>query len=331
MTAKPPEVFLINSHGDAVKGVHRFSHEAMATIYEVMIQHDDYRYCRQAALEVFGEIDRIEQELSRFVPNSDIGRINTSPPGQPVQVGLEAFECLRIACRLYEETDGVFDVTIGALFRCLLDEKKQPRTPSAEELAAARARTGAHLLKLDPTLYTVTIAVRGVQIDLGGIGKGFTVDRIGGMLREWGLSKALVHGGYSSVLALDAPDGSDGWPVTFSNPENYQQTLVRMSLRNQAVNGSGRGSGHIIDPRTARPVLGRLASWACTADASTGDGLSTAFMIMSAEEIRRYCAAHRGVRALVIADSDAPAGTLAQVNLQAFGPWENGQILVPTA
>jgi FAD:protein FMN transferase len=332
MSKTPPEVVLVNSHGEAVAGIHRFSHEAMATIYEVLIQHDDYRYCRQAAQEVFGEIARIEQELSRYVPNSDIGRINTSPARQPIQIGLEAFECLSIACRLYEETEGVFDVTIGSLFRCLLDEKKQPRTPAPEELETALSRTGAHLLALDRYLYTVTVAVEGVQVDLGGIGKGYTVDRIGAMLREWGLDRALVHGGYSSVLALDAPEGAGGWPVTFSNPENYQQTLVRMSLKNQAVNGSGRGSGHIIDPRTARPVLGRLASWACTTDAATGDALSTAFMIMSAEEIRRYCAAHREVRALVAADGFAPPEHAeAKLALQAFGPWEDGQILVPIA
>ncbi|MBE0537490.1 MAG: FAD:protein FMN transferase [Phycisphaerae bacterium] len=332
MTTKPPEVFLVNSHGDAVKGVHRFSHDAMATVYEVLIQHDDFPYSRQAAMEVFSEIDRIEQELSRYIPNSDIGRINTSPPGRPVQIGLEAFECLRIACRLYEETDGAFDVTIGSLFRCLLDEKKQPRSPSPEALHAALARTGAHLLRLDPDLYTVTVAVEGVQVDLGGIGKGFTVDRIAAILREWGIDKALVHGGYSSVLALDAPDGSDGWPITFSNPEDGQETLVRLSLKNQAVNGSGRGSGHIIDPRKARPVLGRLASWSCTPDAASGDALSTAFMIMTGEEIRRYCDAHRRVRALVIADPHTSGGIAhKQTAFQAFGAWENGQILVPTA
>lgn len=320
MSDKTPEVFLVNSHGEAVEGIHRFSHDAMATIYEVLIQHEDVRYCRQAAHEMFAEIDRIEQELSRYIANSDIGRINAATPGEPVQVGLEAFECLKTACRLYEETGGVFDVTIGSLFGVLLDEKKRPRTPDEVELAAALARTGVHLLSLDENLYTVTVAVAGVQVDLGGIGKGFTVDRLGGMLREWGLNRAMVHGGCSSVLALDAPEGADGWPVTFSDPRNYTQTLVRMSLANEAVNGSGRGSGHIIDPRTAKPVLGRLASWACTRDAATGDGLSTAFMIMSAEEIRQFCATHKDVRALVIEDDDAEATPSHEIAVQAFGP-----------
>ncbi len=327
MSKNPPEVVLVNSHGDAVEGIHRFSHEAMATIYEVLIQHDDYRYCRQAAQEVFGEIGRIEQELSRFVPNSDIGRINTSPAGQPIQVGMDAFECLSIACRLYEETEGVFDVTIGSLFRCLLDERRQPRGASEAEIEAALRLTGADLLRLDAEYYTVTVAVKGVQVDLGGIGKGFTVDRIGGMLREWGLNRVLVHGGYSSVLALDAPEGGDGWPITFSNPEDFGQTIVRFSLKNGAVSGSGRGKGHIIDPRTAKCVLGRAASWACTEDAASGDALSTAFMIMSDDEIRRFCAKKPGVRGLVIGGEEGSGGGL--VGLRAFGDWKDGEIVVP--
>ena len=144
MKKKPPEVYLVNSLGDSVKGIHRFSHEAMATIFEILIQHDEYDYARQAALEAFNEIDRIEQEFSRFVENSDISRLNSCLPGQPVQVGPETMECLKIACELYKDTNHAFDITIGSLFALLLDKDKKPRFVSAVQLAEARKRTGVN-------------------------------------------------------------------------------------------------------------------------------------------------------------------------------------------
>ncbi len=326
MKNKPPEVFLVNSHGDSVKGIHRFSHEAMATTFEILIQHDEYDYARQASLEAFNEIDRIEQEFSRFVENSDISRLNACLAGEPVQVGPETMECLEIACRLYEDTNRVFDITIGSLFACLLDKDKKLREASKEELEEALSRTGADLLELDAEWLTVKVAVQGVWIDLGGVGKGFAVDRIEKLLHEWSIDRAMIHGGYSTVLALDGPVGSEGWPVTFSNPLNPKETIVKLFLDNVSVSGSGLGEGmHIIDPRTAKPVAGKVASWSYAADGATSDALSTAFMIMSPEEIRDYCTVHKGARAIVIEQVSAESD---KIKLMSYGPWEKGQILL---
>ncbi|RKY06758.1 MAG: hypothetical protein DRP66_08185, partial [Planctomycetota bacterium] len=280
MEKEPPEVVLVNSQGDAIEGICRFSHEAMATTFEVLIQHDDRAYARQAAMEAFGEIDRIEQELSSFVENSDIGRINTAVVNKPVNVGLETFECLQIACRLCAETYGAFDVTTGSLFECLLDEDKQPRTVDQLRLAAARSRTGSHLLKLDGVLHTVSVSAVGVKVDLGGIGKGFAVDKVAALLRRWSIDRAMIHGGYSTVLAMEAPADSAGWPITFSNPLDRKETIAKLTIQNEAVSGSGLEQGaHIIDPRRAKPVAGKIASWSSARDAATADALSTAFMV----------------------------------------------------
>ena len=325
MEKEPSEAVLVNSQGDAIEGVCRFSHEAMATTFEVLIQHDDREYARQAALEAFGEIDRIEQELSSFVENSDIGRINTAVVNKPVNVGLETFECMQIACRLCAETYGAFDVTIGSLYECLLDENKQPRMVDQLRLAAARSRTGSHLLKLDGELHTVSVLAVGVKVDLGGIGKGFAVDKVAGLLREWIIDRAMIHGGYSTVLAMGAPADSAGWPITFSNPLDRKETIVRLQLQNEAVSGSGLEQGvHIIDPRQAKPVAGKLASWSSARDAATADALSTAFMVMSPEEITRYCAEHAGTRAMVVAAAEGEADHL---RILSYGAWREGELV----
>jgi len=286
---------------DSISGLHRFSHQAMATTFEIIIQHDNARYAEQAAGQAFDELDRLEGELSRFIENSDISRINNLPAGQPLLIGLPAFECLKLSARLYTETNGAFDVTIGSLLKCWLNKDKTLRNPSEGELNLARQRTGMNLIKLDEAHYTVELLASPVQVDLGGIGKGYALDVMAELLRDWSIGTAVLHGGFSTVLAMDAPAGTKGWPLTLSNPLDRRQTLAYMHLQHSAASGSGVQKGqHIIDPRTARPAEGKRAAWSCARDGATADILSTAFIVMSPQEIEQYCVRHPDVLAMVI-------------------------------
>ena len=321
MTERLEETCFVQSNCQTICGMKRFSHEAMATTFEILVVHEDERYARQAAAAAFDEVDRLESELSRFRENSDITRINNLPAHQPLQVGLDAFECLRLSVRMYAETHGAFDVTVGSLIRCWRNKDGTPRSPSPEELNLARLRTGANLLHLDEREHTVRLSAGGVQVDLGGVGKGYAVDRVAELLREWDIDTALVSGGYSSVLALDAPAGTNGWPLTLSDPDDRERILARPRLRARSLSGSGvQKGGHIISSRTGRPIEGRRAAWASAPDAGTADALSTAFMIMSPDEIKRYCLLHPDAVAMVILqerDKETPKETILR-----FGDWE---------
>ena len=292
-----------------IDGMMRFSHEAMATTFEVIIVHEDERYASQAAVAAFEEVDRLERELSRFIENSDVARINSAVANQPLQLGLNTFECLKIAVRIYAETNGAFDITIGSLLKCWRNDDGTLRRPSTKEIDLARLHTGTNLLPLDEAEHTVKLSASGVQIDLGGIGKGYAVDRVAELLRDWSIDVALISGGYSSVLALDAPPGKKGWPLTLTDPAGSKEILARPFLQKAALSGSGvQKGGHIIDPRTARAVEGRLAAWSSAPDAASADALSTAFMIMDLDEIRQYCGLHPNTLAMVILDASSPLG-----------------------
>jgi thiamine biosynthesis lipoprotein len=273
-------------------GVRRFSHEAMATIFEVRAVHADARYAEQAAQAAFDLADRLEQALSRFIPNSDIGRINHLAAGETTRVGPSTMECLLIARHVFDLTGGAFDVSIG---------------------------TGLASLELDPDGLMVRAATRGVQIDLGGIGKGYAVDCMADVLEEWGIVRALVHGGFSSVLALEAPAGRGGWPLTLSDPGAASRVLARLSMRQTALGASGLLKGdHIVDPRSGEPARGRRAAWAAVtrpdarrADASAAesprlaaaavaDALATAFMLLSPEEVETLCERSPGLEAWLL-------------------------------
>ena len=321
MTQSQPDVSIVKSNLDSIPGTHRFSYEAMATTFEVIIRSSRARYAKQAAWAAFDELTRLEGELSRFIENSDISRLNNLAANQPLQIGLAAFECLQQSLRMYVETNGAFDITIGSLRDCWLNDDKTMRTPSQAELALARQRSGSHLIKLNEAEHTAQLLAGQVQIDLGGIGKGYAVDRMAELLRDWDIDTALIHAGGSSVLAIGAPAGTAGWPLTLSSPDNHERILARLHLKDRAVSGSGLQKGrHIIDPRTAQPAGAISAAWSCASDAATADALSTAFMIMSADEIEQYCLSHPGTLAMVVMRQEGGDGHKDRV--LRFGHWK---------
>jgi thiamine biosynthesis lipoprotein len=330
MTEPQQEIRYVDRNCASIESMKRFSHEAMATTYELLIVHEDERYAGQAAVAAFDEVDRLERELSRFLENSDVTRINNLPANKPLQLGLDTFECLKIAQRIYAETNGAFDITIGTLLKCWLNsaggrlepDDGSPRNPSPKEIDIARMHTGTNLLQLNEAEHTITLSASPMQIDLGGIGKGYAVDRVAELLRDWSIDVALISGGYSSVLALDAPPGKKGWPLTMTNPAGNREILARPSLRDAALSGSGvQKGGHIIDPRTAEPIEGRCAAWSSAPDAATADGLSTAFMIMDIDEIEKYCSSHPETLAMIIMETKVEKKLQEKILL--FGAWES--------
>jgi thiamine biosynthesis lipoprotein len=278
----------------------RFQHRAMATMFEILIAEEDPVFAEGSANAAFQEIDRIEQELSRFSANSDIARINNLEPHGSVRIGLDAFQCLRLSFLYRDETDGAFDVTIGSLMDCWVGKDRSLLHPTAEEVDRALRRAGMDLLALDEATMTVRAGERVPQIDLGAVGKGYGVDRAVDLLKEWGVESALVHGGTSSVYAFGQLGGDAGWPVTLSDPLDPSRTIEKVLLRESGLGGSGLKKGrHIIDPRLARPAEGRRAAWVISESAARSDALSTACMVMAAEEIRAMIGRDRRLRAVV--------------------------------
>jgi len=157
--SKPP-AFSVEPQGKAAGPVHRFAFDAMASVFEVIIAGQEQRYARQAAEAASDEVERLERELSRFNPSSDVSQIGGLKPGEYARVGVATMECLMAAARVHAETGGAFDVTVGALAACFRGPDGKVREPPADELAAARRVTGMHLLDIRPDEHTVAVRVR---------------------------------------------------------------------------------------------------------------------------------------------------------------------------
>jgi thiamine biosynthesis lipoprotein len=312
----------------SVLPIYRFSHQAMGTFFETVLAGVDEFYAGQAARAVFQEIDRIEGLFSRFNPCSEISQMNRMKPGDALIIGLETYEGLKIAEKVRVDTEGAFDINVRSLIQSpgLLGElragKKLAPLPSltkggGEEFEKPSAEITAHEF---PSLELVQTSsgfearlhsgkkslIRSLELDLGGIGKGYALDKALAFLLDWGIDRALVHGGTSTVAAIGSPPSigpaAKGWPVGVGGgwPEAPNQVL----LMGRALSGSGtevKGK-HVMDPRTGLPAQAHLAAWASHPSAAEADALSTAFMVMATAEVEEYCALHPEVWALVIID-----------------------------
>jgi thiamine biosynthesis lipoprotein len=287
-------------------------HDCMATTFKLTVVHADPVYARQAAAAALAELDRIEGRLSRYVETSDISRINRLVRGQSTVMQPDTFDCLRIALDVQCDTQGAFDVAYasekGTGTFCL----KGPR-PTFGRCPASHKRCPSPFparFELDAEDHAVRVLADGVRLDLGGIGKGFALDRMAALLGDWDIESGLLAASTSTLLALQAAPGEAGWPIAFGPDHD----LHRAKLADRALSGSGAAAkgSHIIDPRTGHPVQNRFRAWAGASTAALADALSTAFMVMSEEEIREYCGRNADVSAFLVKS--------AEDRVQAIGP-----------
>ncbi len=255
-------------------------HEAMATTFRLSLVGTDDAYLRQAARAACEELDRLESRLSRHIEHADVARLNRLAPGEALVVHPDTLQCLRMAETIRKDTAGAFDVSYGS-------DRVVPHPR----------------LRIDPETHAVRILAAGVRLDLGGIGKGYALDRMAQLLTEWDITAALLCASGSTILAREARPGEKGWPIAFG-PDPPQQAR----LRNMAFSGSGKGvrGAHIIDPNSGQPAEGALQAWAAAPTAAQADALSTAFMVMPQAAIAAYCHRRPDVSAWILLKANGP-------------------------
>ena len=293
----------------------RLGRRAMATNFEIVLPFDS-----DAALAhgqaAFDLLDRLEDQLTVYRDHSEVCRLNRTAFDAPVPVEEGLFGLLQLAARITEEADGAFDVTAGALIKAWGFFRGPRRVPSDAERAAALERVGMGRVRLNPERRTVQFERRGLEINLGSIGKGYALDCVGGFLAATGKFPAvLLHGGRSSVYARGNPDDDPrGWLVGISHPWESGRRLAEVWLRDRSLGTSaatfqhleynGKKLGHLLDPRTGWPASGVASATVIAPTGAEADALSTAFYVGGVELARRYCAAHPEVGAILLPDGD---------------------------
>jgi FAD:protein FMN transferase len=244
--------------------------DAMGSTYAVAVYGEDRQKMENAVDAAFDEAGRLDEMLSNYKPSSEWSRVNREAAAGPVEVSPELFGLLE-ACRGYSRaSDGSFDITVGPLMKLWGFYKGSGRLPHKAEVQAALGRVGWRHMVLDPGARTVRFDRRGVEIDPGGIGKGYAVDRMVATLKQHGISSALVSGSASSIYGLGAPPNEPrGWKVEIRDPKSPARIVETVFLKNQSMSTSGsyekffRAEGrvwsHIMDTRTGYPAPGMLS------------------------------------------------------------------------
>lgn len=259
--------------------VHRFREEAMATHFECCIRHEDRSLAQSMASLLFRELEAIEDRLSRFRDGSDIARINAMASGETLLVSETCHACLAQAMELQMITNGVFDIATGGFMQLLRDAQGNRVEASDADWDQARGLRQQGQLQMHPDLARVTCLQAGLQLDLGGIGKGFALEVMAQHLEAMELNDFLLSAGGSTLLARGNGDSAgSGWTTRLSGASEAFQ----LSLQDQCLSSSGfevKGA-HILRAGSPVETSQWRRVWVLGRHAALVDGLSTACFLM---------------------------------------------------
>jgi thiamine biosynthesis lipoprotein len=242
----------------------------MGTTFTVAAYGEHRGRLASAVQAAFDETRRIDRFLSNYRSDSELSRINRRAASGPFGVSTEMADLLARCLAYSRASDGAFDITVGALMKVWGFYKGSGRLPSRSALAHARRRVGYRHVVLDAANKTVRFRQDGLELDPGGIGKGYAVDRMAKILREAGVKSAFVTAGGSSMYAIGVPPkDARGWYVRIRDPQQTEETAAELYLEDESLSTSGsyekffEADGkiytHIMDPRTGMPAEGVAA------------------------------------------------------------------------
>jgi len=262
---------------------------AMGTVLEIalVVPAGDEGRARDLLQRAFAEVERLESVLSTWRPESDASRLNRAAGQGPVRVHPDLVAVLEGARDGAAITGGAFDPTVGPLLALWREAARRDRLPSPPELAAARRKVGAHRIRL-PGEERAELPAPGMAVDLGGIGKGYALDRVAALLREAGVDAALLSFGQSSVRGMGRPPGAAGWRLALRAEADGRPLAVTLRDRSLSVSSSlgqafeigGERFGHVVDPRSGQALRRSARALVVAPDATRAEVLSTALVVL---------------------------------------------------
>ncbi|HUQ95242.1 MAG TPA: FAD:protein FMN transferase [Bryobacteraceae bacterium] len=243
--------------------------DAMGSVYTVVAYGEDRGKLLAAVDEAFDEVRRLDRMLSNYRADSELSRVNREAGQGPVKVSEELFGLLQ-ACDAYSrQSEGAFDITVGPLMKIWGFYKGSGRLPHRAEIRGVLRRIGYSNVTFDAAARTVRFARAGMELDPGGIGKGYAVDRMLAILKSARIHTALISAGNSSIYALGAPPAEPGWKISIRHPKDSTRQVDEVILKDKSMSTSGtsekffkaegRVYSHIMDPRTGFPAKGMLS------------------------------------------------------------------------
>ena len=283
--------------------LYTYSRILMGTVVEITLKEDNPR----AAEAAFEEIARLEGLLSSYRKDSELSRINRAAP-QPVKVSPEVFNVVVIALKLCALTGGAFDPTVGPLVELWGFKGGSGVVPTKEQIEERLGLVGCGAVVAERDSQTIALKRRGMELDTGGVAKGYIVDRAVDVLKEHGIGWAIVNAG--GDVTLYSKDPSERFRVGIRHPEDPDGLLGTLSIGSGSVATSGDYERyfvkdgvryhHILDPRTGMPARGIRSVTVVATEAYLSDGLATALFVMGKEAAVELVERLDGVDAVIV-------------------------------
>jgi len=300
----------------------------MGTVLEMTLYGRDAQALESAMQDSIELARDLDARMSRYDASSDVGRLNRAAGGKSMRVHASVVDILRRSVEYSVLTRGAFDVTVGPLVAVWVDAAERDVIPSRDQIAAALAHVGRAGILIYPVAPTERVSLRaGTSVDLGGIAKGYALDRMLPGLRAAGVESALLSFGQSSTWALGRPPDAPGWRLLVRAAGGGFAGIV--TLRDQAlsVSGSlaqsseigGRRFGHVLDPRSGWPLTELRQGVVVAPDATLAEALSTALVVLGEKEGIELVAAQPDCAGMLL---DADGGVWSTPNWAAVTRYE---------
>jgi thiamine biosynthesis lipoprotein len=290
-------LFLFPSFASAAEPtLERFSYEEphMGTKFRILVYAPEKAKADKASKAAFERIAELDRIMSDYQATSELMRLCAKAGGDPVPVSEELFLVLTKAQEVSKLSDGAFDVTVGPVVKLWRRARRTQKLPDKEQLAKALELVGYEKVKLDPTKRTVQLAKEGMQLDLGGIAKGYAADEAIAVLKKDGLTRALVAAGGDIAVSGPPPDG-EGWKIEIEAADDADDKPRRTLLlrdagvstsgeKEQYVEIDGKRYSHIVDPKTGIGLIGQQSVTVIAPNGITSDSMTKVVMILGPEK-----------------------------------------------
>lgn len=287
-----------------------FSEAHMGTRFRIVLYAMNADRATQASADAFNRIARLDAIMSDYRESSELMSVCRQAFNQPVNLSDDLYKILVFSQELAARTGGAFDVTVGPVVRLWRRARRSETLPDPQRLAEARALVGYTRLHLEAHTRTVKLDQNGILIDLGGIAKGYAADAAMQVLKQHGITRALVAAGGDIIVSRPPPDAR-GWRIGIATADSSAAAPARyLWLRDAAVSTSGDEEqfveiegvrySHIVDPRTGMALTGHRSVTVVAANGTTADGLATAVSVMEPQAGLHLVEATSGAAALIV-------------------------------
>jgi thiamine biosynthesis lipoprotein len=282
----------------------------MGTQFRIVLYTPDESSANAASDAAFARIAELDAMLSDYQAESELMQLCAKAGGPPVRVSDELYAVLARSQELARRSDGAFDVTVGPIVRLWRRARRQHKLPDPERLEQARALVGAQHVRMNDETHTVQLLKPGMQLDLGGIAKGYAADEAIRALKQRGIDRALVAAAGDIVVSAPPPD-EPGWTIAIVSPEGADRPPLDFLLLHDAgistsgdteqfMELDGKRYSHIVNPKTAQALTERLQVTVIAPNGITADSLDTAVSVMGIEKGLQLIEATPHVAALLV-------------------------------